>query len=382
MHVVHLTASTFFGGPERQMLGLASHLPPEFHTSFVSFSESGRCGEFLRTVDSHGFSAIELRNDTPRIWSAARELAGILTFQRADVLLCHGYKANLVGRMAARRAGVPAVAVSRGWTWENWKVRRYESLDRWHLAYMDHVVCVSAGQAAKVRACGVPNSKISVIRNAARLSAFADPDIVDLARLTDHFPGDEPVSPIILAAGRLSPEKGFDLFVEAAARVAKLSSSAGFVLFGEGPERAKLEAKVRELGLECRFVMPGFTKELDRFLPWADVLVIPSHTEGLPNVALEAAAAGLPVVATAVGGNPEVVVDEISGYLVPPGRADVLGERLARLVLDEGTRRRMGDAGRERMHAEFTFYAQATAYAELLERICPQTVYPVARLAA
>jgi glycosyltransferase involved in cell wall biosynthesis len=373
MHVVHLTASTFFGGPERQMLGLAQHLPPEFSTSFLSFSEGGRCGEFLRAVEAGGFAGIELHNDTPRLRAAARELAGLLRFHRADVLLCHGYKANLLGRVAARRAGVPVVAVSRGWTGENWKVRRYEALDRWHLKLMDHVVCVSDGQAAKVRRCGVPQSRMSVIRNAARLTAFADPDVSDLARLTAVFPGTEQVSPIVVAAGRLSPEKGFDVFVEAAARVAKLSPSVGFVLFGEGPERSRLEGRVREIGLSGRFVMPGFTRELDRFLPWADVLVIPSHTEGLPNVGLEASAAGVPVVATAVGGNPEVVVDELTGYLVPPARPDVLAERLARLVLDERTRHRMGGAARDRMHAEFTFDAQASAYADLFERLCRQS---------
>lgn len=378
MHVVHLTASTFFGGPERQMLGLATHLPPEFSTTFASFSEGGRCGEFLRTVESSGFAGIELQNDTPRLRAAARELTGLLRSQRADVLLCHGYKANLLGRVAARRVGIPAVAVSRGWTGENWKVRRYESLDRWHLKFMDHVVCVSDGQAAKVRKCGIPRSRMSVIRNSARLSAFADPDMADFARLTGFFPGNEPVSPIVIAAGRLSPEKGFDVLVEAAGRVAKLSKSVGFILFGDGPERSGLESRVRELGLAGRFVMPGFTRELDRFLPWADVLVIPSHTEGLPNVGLEASAAGLPVVATAVGGNPEVVVDELTGYLVPPARPDVLAERLARLVLDERTRHRMGGAARDRMHAEFTFDAQASAYVDLFERLCRRSPVRVA----
>src|SRR3954447_4135669 len=163
MRVVHLTASTFFGGPERQMLGLAESLPPEVRTTVVSFREGGRCGEFLRTVADRGFDAVALDHDTPHLRSATRELTDLLRGRRADVLLCHGYKANLLGRVAARRVGIPAVAVSRGWTWQNFKVRAYESLDRWHLRFMDHVVCVSAGQAAKVRRCGVPEHKFTVI---------------------------------------------------------------------------------------------------------------------------------------------------------------------------------------------------------------------------
>src|SRR5690349_4922110 len=123
MRVVHLTASTFFGGPERQMLGLAEHLPPEFRTTFASFREGGRCDEFLRTAADRGFDAVALAHDTPHLRSAARELTELLRGRGADVLLCHGYKANLLGRVAARRTGIPAVAVSRGWTGQDLKVR-------------------------------------------------------------------------------------------------------------------------------------------------------------------------------------------------------------------------------------------------------------------
>src|SRR5688572_2650983 len=127
MHLVHLTASTLYGGPERQMLGLAEHLPPGFRTTFASFREGGQCGEFLGVARDPGFDAVELAHDTPHLVAAVRELAGLLRDRSADVLLCHGYKADLLGRPAARRAGVPAVAISRGWTWESLKVRAYEA---------------------------------------------------------------------------------------------------------------------------------------------------------------------------------------------------------------------------------------------------------------
>jgi len=105
--------------------------------------------------------------------AAVRELAALLRDKACDILLCHGYKAHVLGRVAARRAGIPAVAVSRGWTGETRRVRLYEWLDRRHLRFMDHVVCVSDGQAEKVRRwCRVPASRVTVIRNSARLAAF------------------------------------------------------------------------------------------------------------------------------------------------------------------------------------------------------------------
>jgi glycosyltransferase involved in cell wall biosynthesis len=370
MHIVHLTSSTFFGGPERQMLGLAEALPVDCRTSFVSFREGGRCTEFLRVVVEHGFEGVQLAHDTPHLRGAARDLTQLLAERSTNVLLCHGYKANLIGRVAARRVGIPAVAVSRGWTGQNLKVRAYESLDRWHLRFMDRVVCVSDGQAVKVRRAGVPEHTISVIRNSARLGAFADADPVYRARLRGLFSSDSAVSRVMIAAGRLSKEKGFDVLVEAAAR----APSANVVLFGDGPERARLEARVRQLGLTNRFIMPGFTRELDSFLPWADVLVLPSFTEGLPNVVLEAAAAGVPTVATAVGGTPEAITDGATGYLVPPGDPVALADRLTRLLADEPLRRRMGQAARARMHAEFSFDAQAEAYVRLFESLRPRAL--------
>jgi glycosyltransferase involved in cell wall biosynthesis len=372
MHVVHLTASTFFGGPERQMLGLGEHLPGTFTSTYASYPEGGRCGEFLAKVRDAGFPAVPLTADTPQVPAALNELTELLKATRAEVLVCHTFKPNVLGRVAARRVGIPCVVVSRGWTWENLKVRVYETLDRVNLRFVDHVVAVSGGQAERVRKAGVPSSRLSVIRNAARLGAFASPDPAYLTQLRTLFPADSAVSHIILAAGRLSPEKGFGVLVESAAAVLKSNPTAGCVLFGEGAERTKLEARVQELGIGGRFVMPGFTADLDKFLPWADVAVLPSFTEGLPNVALEASAAGVPVLATAVGGTPEVVADGVSGLLVPSGQPERISEALNRLLSDEPLRTRLGNAGRERMRAEFTFEAQAAKYAELFERLAGQ----------
>ena len=370
MNVVHLTSSTFFGGPERQMLGLAAALPPSVRTTFVSFAEGGRCAAFLDRVRSEGFDAVALRNDTPRLAAAVRELTAIL--RGADVLLCHGYKADLLGRVAARRIGIPAVAVSRGWTGENRKVRAYEWLDRRHLRFMDHVVCVSDGQAAKVRRwCGVPESRFSVIRNSARLAAFERTDPAARRTLLGLFPGDTTVSQLVVAVGRLSPEKGFGVLVEAAAAVLRNDPAAGVVLFGDGVLRPDLERRVKELAIAGRVVMPGFRTDLDSLIPGADVVVLPSFTEGLPNVALEASAAGVPVVATSVGGTPEVVADGETGFLVPPGDPDALAAKLQALLADPGLRVRFGNAGKRRMHELFTFAAQAAAYLKLFDTLRP-----------
>jgi glycosyltransferase involved in cell wall biosynthesis len=372
MNLVHLTASTFFGGPERQMLGLALALPDGVRTTFATFPEGGRGSAFLDEVRKHGFPTAPLKNDFPHVPATVREVAELLRGTACDVLICHGYKAHLLGRLAARRAGIPAIAVSRGWTGETRKVKLYEWLDRRHLPLMDHVVCVSDGQAEKVRRwCRVPPSRLSVIRNSARLNAFESRDPLARQRLLGFFPDSAGVKRVVVGAGRFSPEKGFGVLVEAAADICRDDPHAGLALFGEGTLRPDLERRIAKHGLTGRVVLPGFRSDLDQLIGAADVVVLPSYTEGLPNVALEASAAGVPVVATAVGGTPEAVADRVSGFLVPPGDPAALANKVAALLRDPGLRAAFGAAGRERMREHFTFAAQAAAYLRLLGTLKP-----------
>src|SRR5262249_26187231 len=135
-----------------------------------------------------------------------------------------------------------------------------------------------------------------------------------------------PLRHIVVAAGRLSPAKGFADLIDAARLVCDANAHVCFAIFGEGWLHNELQCSVDELGLQERFVLPGFRDDPERLLPWADLFVLPSYTEGLPNVVLEASAAAVPVVATAVGGTPEVVRDGETGYLVPPRDPETLAE--------------------------------------------------------
>jgi glycosyltransferase involved in cell wall biosynthesis len=367
MKITHLTASTFFGGPERQMLGLGQHLDALFETSFISFPEGGRCRSFLEAARRAGFWATSLHHDTPWLGRARRELVVKLGQQGADLLCCHGYKANVVGRMACRRLGIPAVAIARGWTGENFRVRLYETLDRFHLRWMDHVVCVSHDLAAKARRAGTAHARISVIHNAIAAERFAPTCPDQRRRLEALFPA--PPARLVAAAGRLSPEKGFDILVDAARRACRRDPSLGFLLFGEGALRQYLEQRIIASGLVGRFVLAGFSEELDALMPSVDALVLPSFTEGLPNVVLEAFAAAVPVIATAAGGTPEVVEHGTNGLLVPPGDAAALANALQVLFSSTARRRALGRNGQHKVRTRFTFPAQAQQYQDLFEQL-------------
>jgi glycosyltransferase involved in cell wall biosynthesis len=367
MVVVHLAASPFRGGPESQLLGLVGHLPAAYRSVVLSFSEGGRCHDLLRAATRLGAEAVELGSNVPNYRAAVREVSGHLRRVRADVLCCHGYKPDVLGLFAARRAGVPVVSVSHGWTAATLKVCVNEVVDRLSLFGMDRVVCVSEAQARRVRRAGVPARKVVVIRNAvdADTGGFPGPSVRD--EVSGLFPA--PPRVVVGAAGRLSAEKGYGVLVEAAEAVARADPGVGFVHFGDGPLRAGLARKVSALGLDGRFLLAGFRTDLARLLPQLDLFVLPSFTEGLPVVVLEALAAGVPVVATAVGGTPEVVQDGVNGRLVPPGHPAALATAITSTLADEPARREMGRRGRDIVLDRFTFAAQSRLYQHLFENL-------------
>lgn len=375
MIIVNLVASPFFGGPERQMLGLARSLPPTCcKPVFLSFSERGLCQPFLDALRVDGFEALTLKENAPRYVASVREIVGFLRNLHADILLCHGYKPDLLGLVAARQAGIPVVAVSRGWTGETLKVQVNETLDRLSLYFMDAIVCVSDGQANKIRHLGISTSRLNVIRNAINVDRFAEFDPVYRDILQGMF--QQPRSRIVGAAGRFSPEKGFANLLGAASKVIRADPGIGFVIFGEGRLRGPLEQQIAEQGLTGKVILPGFRDDLDKFIPAFDLLSLPSYTEGLPNIALESLAAGVPVVATEVGGIPEVVQDGISGYLVPPGNQNALAERILDMLLSSDCGKSMGEQGREYVRTHFSFATQAIAYQRLFDGLIANRLSP------
>ena len=364
MKVVHLTDSPFYGGPERQMLGLSVALPPCIHTTILCFRDHQSGRPFLEKLEASGIAARMIGHSNPRFLGMVGDVVRELRHERANLLVCHGYKAGVIGWFAARRVGIPVIAVSRGWTAHTLKVRAYETLDRTMLQRMAGVVCVSAGQAAKVARTGLRRDRLHVIHNSVDPTRFRGRDAAGRAILEGLFP--TPPGVIIVAVGRLSPEKGFDQLVEAARTIVRGSGEhIGIVLIGDGPDRRKLEKQVVAAGLESTVAFAGFRTDVDRLLPSADILVQSSYTEGLPNVVLEAYAAGIPVVATDVGGTGEIIDDRVTGFLVRPGDPAALARRIIELAGSPELRQDMGERGRSLVRTHFSFARQANQYHEL-----------------
>jgi len=365
--IAHIISSNFFGGPERQVLTHAEHLRRQgLEPLIISFRDSeGVCQIIDRARDS-GIATVVLPCCSSFDPGVVASLARVLRERNVSLLVSHGYKSNVIGRLACWLLRLPKLAVSRGWTGENIKIRLYEKLDRRFLGLADAVVAVSRGQRDKILACGVRPDKVLVIHNAID-PAFASPTSPQTSeRRRLGIPRD---ALCFGTAGRLSPEKNHEGFIRAASLVLRERPDTHFVIWGEGVLKPTLEGLVRELGLEDRLHLAGFVANVRSHFHELDVFVLPSHTEGLSNVLLEACAASRPAVATEVGGNPEVVIHGETGLLAPAANSQALAQAMLDLAADPHRREAMGAAGRARVEAEFTFEAQTRQYLCLYDRL-------------
>lgn len=358
--IVHLRGSEFLGGPEKQILGHIGLLPAlEFTSVVVSYVQDGKPNQMLEQARQMGYPARGVRMNGPLDFAAQLRLQRLLESLAPDLLCAHGYKASIMGWWAARKMGIPIIGFSRGYTSESLRVDFYERFERWVLPRLDGIICVSEGQKRRLWDLGIRNPKMWVVHNAVEVdeSGVEDQERLKaeaLARLgiPDHMK-------VMVAAGRLSREKGHRSLVEALALLGDARPEWLLLICGEGPCREDLEKQARRLGVLERCWFLGFRQDIKEIFQAMDLLVLPSLTEGLPNVILEAFACGKPVVATNVGGVPEVVDEGVSGLLVPPGRADLLARAIEILLHDPDRRKKMGLAGCERVRRDFTFEAQA-----------------------
>lgn len=363
--IMHLRASNFVGGPEKQILEHFARLNPERFTPILGTFVEGDSDPLGDAAVARGFQAVRMNAKSPLNPASIYHLSNTLKQHKVDILCTHGYKPNILGCLATSFTRIPNIAISRGWTWESPKIRFYEALDRLFLKFSDHVVAVSSGQQEKIRACGVNLDKISVIHNAINLN--------DAVKKTDSLIRKELGLPddaiIIASAGRLSPEKNYTTMIDVACKVIAQNEKARFVIFGEGFLRPELEQKIEQAGLQDRFLLPGFRKDLQSVFSQIDIFMLPSLTEGLPNVALEAFANNKPIVATAVGGTPEVVKNGVSGFLTTPEDVSTMVTSIQKLLDDPELRHQMGTAGYHFVEDNFGFPAQTAAYEELYTRL-------------
>jgi glycosyltransferase involved in cell wall biosynthesis len=382
IRVFFLIGSLEIGGSETQLVELASRINRSVFEVTVCSMTSG--GALVETLERRGVRVVGLgftgirnaRSIGGRFRGVFNVCRGILRLwwmlvrERPDVL--HGIliTAYITGGFVGRAAGVRRIVASRRSLGVFKEKRRLAlRLERWSDRITDLFIANSeAVRADTLRREPIDPGAIIVIRNGVDFSRFrAEPDRVP-----------SPVPRVIVVANFIR-YKGHEFFLSAWRDVRKTIPRAIAVLVGDGPERANLESLTRELGVAEAVEFLGSRRDVAALLSAADVYVQPSLEEGSSNAVLEAMASGLPVIATAVGGNTEAVSNGVSGLLVPPSDPASLARAMIDLLSDPRRARDMGDRAREGVHERHDMTAMVEAYEAVYRRLAAADL-PTAQL--
>ncbi|OGK79645.1 MAG: hypothetical protein A2W08_04525 [Candidatus Rokubacteria bacterium RBG_16_73_20] len=353
--VVHVAGSAGWAGGEAYLLKLAGALDRARFSLGVVVPESG---PLVGRLEALGVPTVLVplaeRLVSPGVLLA---LARRLRRWRPAIVQSHGARSNVYTRLAARLAGVPVVLSTVHNSLFDYEVsparrRAYVAAERWTSALADRVVAVSAAVARDlVQRYGLPAAKVVVVRNGIDADAFVPcrPPAAARAEL-GLGPGDRPIGLV----ARMTEQKAHVDLLDALPAVLARVPALACVLIGDGPLRAAIEARARALGVAGRCRFTGARADVADLVAALEIVVLPSRSEGLPFALLEAMALGKPVVATTVGGCPEVVEHGRTGLLTPPGDPPALADAILRLLECPGEARAMGEAGAARVRADFT----------------------------
>jgi glycosyltransferase involved in cell wall biosynthesis len=353
--VFFLLDSFMLGGTEIQAVELARRLDPARYQ--VTIGCLRKEGPLLDRVEEKHLPVVHIDMgrgiDSPSGALAVLRLARLLRRERFEIVHAHDLWSNLVGMSGAILARVPVRITSQ----------RDLSHDRWYGTYRrrilrffqarSSVVLTNAGaiRDGLIERERIPPENVRVIYNGV--------DVARLRRIEANrktlFPNSEGKKLVVLVGNMISDVKGHSTLISAAGEIIKAFPQVQFVLVGDGPRRPVFEQQVSASGLAGHFLFLGRRRDVPEILACCSVAVLPSLAEGLPNAVLEYMASGLPIVASALGGNLEVLEDGVTGLLVPPQDAGALAAALLKLLTDDDFANKLGRVAREDVASRFSF---------------------------
>ena len=378
LRVFHMAGSLDMGGSEHQMVEISRRQQSRGHE--IKIGCLSKKGSLLAVLAENGIEVAEFDPKGgllgPRGLRQIVRLALFLRRHRFDVFQSHDLYSTLLGVPAAWLAGVPLILSSRrdlaSWWW-------YTARNRWILRQIQNRSnrIIANSQAVKeflVRQDGFDPERISVLRNGVDFQRFAKAPR-DREKLFPGLTGEDKL--IAVVANMNVKSKGHLELVLAGTEICHEFPEARFLFIGDGVERSHLERMVGELDLRDHFIFLGRRNDVAEILACCDLFVLPSSAEGLPNSVLEAMAAGVPVVATRVGGIPEIIEDRVGGLLVPAQDPRALAAAIAETLRDPERGRRFAQVSQARACAEFSYERLLAELDSLYREGLPRRMVPV-----
>jgi glycosyltransferase involved in cell wall biosynthesis len=396
--VLHLITSFEAGGTERQAVELLKRLDREQYE--VRLAAIRNEGPFYKEIASIFPDVPEFRLTSFYNRNAIKQLAKLrrlILSERIDIIHAHGFYDSLFAAMAGRLVGICVIASQRHLKLSDRRIHALGTRAIHRLA--DRIVVNSeAIRRTIIESGSASDEKIVVIRNGLRpisdeqtaassalsTSAGLSTESQDFTHdgLTRQRMHDALCRELGLSAktklvgmvARLAPVKGHHFFIQAAARIAREDANVHFVLVGDGPLRREIENELSQCGIAHRVHILGDRADA-RLLAFAfDVAVLTSLNEGLPNTVMEAMSAGVPTIATAVGGTVELIADNETGYLVPPADSETLANRITFALKHEAISSAVGERGREFVMSRFSMQQMVRSVEKLYDEVMEERI--------
>jgi len=358
------------GGTQHQFAELVSRLDQSKYNVLVAcFS---RTGEFFKLIEAASLQVVEFARGR---WYAPSTiqcgLAWMNLIRRQNIELVHtfDYYTNVFAGPLTRMAGVPFLVTSRRDTGSMFSLRQRWALRR-VFSQSNCVVVNSEAARESLLSEGVPSNMIRLVRNGVNIEEFHSNGNQRAARIRWGW---HPAKPMIGIIANLRPEKGHDVLLQAVPEVVQQFPDAHFLLAGPGPRESELRKYVAANGLTGHVSFLGDCSNIPDLLAALDIVVLPSTSESMPNVILEAMSAGRPVIASAIGGCKELIDHSQNGLLFTSGDSHALAEQIVLLLARPELRASLGEAARKHAEAEFDINVAVkrleVVYDELLDRV-------------
>lgn len=369
--IAHLIHTIAYGGVETALINWVKRIPNDgFDAHLICFANPGETERpFVEAANAAGLNVLRIpwHRGKP-VWRSARALKRIIEEHRIRILHCHNTYAMLVGLVAARLTRVLTTTTLYVWGDFGWKRGLLQWMDRAMLPWFDTITAHCEETRRKTIEMGYKPEDVHLLVcgfDAKPVTTAAEERRARRAEL-----GASDSDMVLINVARFYPEKAHEVLLEGFRLMREKEPRLKLWLLGVGPDEGRVRALAAALGLDDGVRFLGFRSDLEHVLSLADIMVHPSHMEGVPLAVLSGLAAGLPVVATAVGGLPEVVRDGESGILIPPGQPETLASVVLDLAADEARRRSLGARARRFIEEEYSLDAAArrvtTLYKEML----------------
>ncbi len=385
--VIHIITKLEFGGAQQNTLHTVSALDRERFTPVLMTGPEGYLMEEARglDIDLQVVPSMERSISPAADRSAYRELVRLLAPYRGQPAIVHTHssKAGILGRWAARRAGIPVVIHSIhgfGFTPAQSAAKRwmFVTAEKTTSRITDHFIAVSHANRNEGVGLGLfPPERCTVIRSGFDLNEFSDADTANMVPDTVNGVDLSDDVPTVLMVGCLKPQKNPLDFVSLAEQVGKRVPGARFLLAGDGELKGGLLREIDERGLAGNLFLLGWREDVPALMKRSQVVVLTSLWEGLPRVIPQSMAAGRPIVANAVDGSAEAIHDGVDGYLCQPGDVQTMADKVCELLLDPEKAKAMGEAGKVAA-VEFDQDVMVRQQEELYEKLLADSSQPKA----